>query len=105
MKEPDPDGEDGVEPALAEVEVLEVANEELGSAGVDVLGVAPGCRVDHVRRAVDRGEPARPVQTLQDERRRDAVAAADLQHAVVGAQIQLLDDAPQALAQEDGLQT
>ena len=82
VKEPDADGEDHVEPALAEVDRLERGDQELG---VLEAGVAPGGGGDHLRRAVDRGE-LRAV--LEHVGGRDAVAAADLEHALAGCDVE-----------------
>jgi hypothetical protein len=58
--------------------------------------VAPRRRRDHRRRAVD-GGVAPAVEALEDERGRDAVPAADLEHAVPRAQGELVDDPPEAI--------
>ena len=55
VEEPDSNGEDHVEAAVAEVEVLEPRNEEFGLSGIDVGGVPPRGRLNHLRRTIDRG--------------------------------------------------
>ena len=97
VEEPDAHGEDHVEAPVAEVEILEACDEELGDAGLDVRGVAAGGGRDHLGRAVDRGQAA-AVEPLAHERRGDAVAAADLEHAVVRPEAELVDDGAQSFA-------
>jgi hypothetical protein len=61
-----------------------------------VLGVAAHGRLDHLARTVDRGQvPA--VEPLAHKRRRDAVAAADLQHPVGGLDPEDLDGPRESL--------
>ncbi len=91
VKEPDADGEDLVEAAVCQVEVLEGRDEELGLAGFNVRRVSTCCGFDHLGRAVDRGQMASS-QALADERRGDAVAAPDLEDPVIRLDAQLLDD-------------
>jgi hypothetical protein len=90
-------GEDLVEAALAEVQLLELGDEELGLSCRDVLGVAALRRLDHLGGAVDSRE-APPVEPLADIGRRDALAAADLEHAVARLDAELVDDFQQAVA-------
>jgi hypothetical protein len=97
VEQTDPDGEDHVEPPVAEVGVLEARNQELGCPSLDMLGISPGGGLDHLRRAVDRRQPA-VAEPLTDHRCGDAVAAADLEHAVVGRQLEPLHDRCQPLA-------
>jgi hypothetical protein len=75
---------------------LDRPDEELGLSRGDVLLVPTGRDVDHLRRAVDRREAAGP-ETLADERRGDAVAAADLEHAILWADVQPVDDRSRAI--------
>jgi hypothetical protein len=84
-------GEDQVEAALAEIEFLEGRDEELRLAGFHVGGVAPSGRRDHLRRSIDGREPT-SLKPFAHQRRRDAVAAADLEHAVIGPNAELIDD-------------
>jgi hypothetical protein len=91
VEEPDPDGEDDVEAAIAQVEVLQLPDQELGSPRRDVTGVAARSGLDHLLRAVD-GRQAASVEALADERCGDAVPAADLEHTVVGTDAEVVDD-------------
>ena len=97
MKEPDAHGEHDVEAPLAEVEVLQPGDEELRRPGRDVRSVAPRRRGDHLRRAIDRGQPP-AVEPLADERRRDPMPAADLEDPVHGPDPQPFDHRSQPLA-------
>ena len=99
MEETDPDGEDLVEPPVAELEVLELGDEELDSAGFHMRRVPARGGIDHLGRTVDRGQRAVP-QALADERGGDAVAAADLEDAVIRSDVQLLDDGAQSLTHD-----
>jgi DNA-binding NarL/FixJ family response regulator len=76
VKEPDAYREDRVEASLAEVEVLQACDEELGPAGRHVLGVSPGRRFDHLRGAVDGGQAALP------SRSHTSVAATPCPHPI-----------------------
>jgi hypothetical protein len=76
----DVEGEDIVEAAIAEVRVLQRDGLERSPARVDVLAVPPRGNLDHLGRAVDRGDRSRR-QPLADQGDRDAVAAADLEQA------------------------
>jgi hypothetical protein len=69
LEEADADGKDLVEAAVAEIEVLEPCDEELGPARLDVRRVAARRGSDHLRRAVDGSQPP-AVEPLADERRR-----------------------------------
>jgi hypothetical protein len=101
VEEADADGEDLVEAALTQVELLELRDEELGLARFDICRV-PACRhFDHLRRTVDREQVA-AVEALADKRRGDALPAPDLQDAVSRPDVQLLDDGAKPLA--DGAQ-
>jgi hypothetical protein len=98
VEETYPNREDLVEAALAEVQVFEGCDQELGLAGLHVGGIAALSGLDHLRRAVHRRETAAS-ETLADQRGRNPVSAADLEHAVVGPYVKALDDGSQALAQ------
>jgi hypothetical protein len=91
VEEPHANGEDHIEAAVAEVGVLDVRDEELGLSGIDVRGVPARGGLDHLRRPVNRGQPA-AVEPLADHGRGHAVAASDLEHAVVGTNAKLIDD-------------
>ena len=86
----DVEGEDLVEAAIAEVGVLQRDGLEHSPARVDVLAVPPRGHLDHLGRAVDRGDRSR-CQPLADQGDRDAVAAADLEQAVGRADLQGID--------------
>ena len=60
------------------------------STMIDVLAVPSRGHLDHLGRAVDRGDRSRR-QPLADQRDRDAVAAADLEQAVGRADLQSVD--------------
>ena len=79
-----------VETAIAEVHVLQRDSLEHGLARVDVLAVPAHGQLDHLGRAVDRGDHSRR-QPLADQRDRDALAAADLEQAVGRADLQRVD--------------
>ncbi len=96
MEEPYPNGEDDVEATLAEVELLEVRDEELSFPGLDVRCIAPRSCLDHLRGAIDRGQSA-PVEPLADYRRGHPVTAANLEDTVVGTNAELIDDRPESL--------
>lgn len=97
MEEADPGGEDLVEPPRTEVDVLERADEELHRALGDVARVPAARRVDHLRGAVDGSDNA-AVEALADEADRDAVAASDLQDAVLRLDVEPLDDPSESIA-------
>jgi hypothetical protein len=97
VEETDPCREHQVEPSVAEIEVLEVGDEELRLARRDVRRVACPSRLDHLRGAVDRGE-APGVQQVAHHRRGDTGAAPDLEHPVVRPDVERLDDPAQPLA-------
>jgi hypothetical protein len=99
VKETHANREDLVEAAVSQVEVLEDRDEELGPAGLDVRRVSVGCGLNHLRRAVDRGEMSL-LKPLANERRRDPVPAPDLEHQVIGPDVQLLDDRSQSLTHD-----
>jgi hypothetical protein len=86
-------GEYLVEAALAQVEILERPDQELGSAGLEERGVAAFGGIDHLLRAVDRGQAA-GLEALAYVRRRDPVSAADLQDSVIGPDVEPLDYLP-----------
>src|SRR6187200_1879053 len=86
----DVEGEDLVEAPIAEVRVLQRDGLEHSPARVDVLAVPPRGHLDHLGRAVDRGDRSRR-QPLADQGDRDAVAAADLEQAVGRADLQSAD--------------
>jgi hypothetical protein len=80
-----------------QIELLQLRDDELGLAGLHVRGVSARGRLDHLRRAVDRGQ-ASALEPLADERRRDAVPAADLEDPVVRLDVEPPDHALEALA-------
>ena len=86
----DVEGKDLVEAAIAEVRVLQRDGFEPSPARVDVLAIPARGHLDHLGRAVDRGDRScrRP---LADQGDRDAVAAADLEQAVSRADLQSVD--------------
>jgi hypothetical protein len=84
---------------VAEIEVLELGDEEFGAARRDVVGVPPRGGLDHLRRPVHRREPA-AVAALADEAGRHAVPAADLQDAIVGLHVERVHDCAQARTHE-----
>src|SRR3954471_11280408 len=86
----DVEGEDLVEAPIAEVGLLQRDGLEHSPARVDVLAVPPRCHLDHLGRAVDRGDRSRR-QPLAEQGDRDAVAAADLEQAVGRADLQSVD--------------
>src|SRR3954471_22985088 len=86
----DVEGEDLVEAPIAELRVLQRDGLEHSPARVDVLAVPPCGHLDHLGRAVDRGDRSRR-QPLADQGDRDAVAAADLEQAVGRADLQGVD--------------
>src|SRR5687768_2039827 len=90
MEEANADREDLVEATISQVEVLEGRDEELSLASLDVRHVSTRGRLDHLRRAVYRGEMAF-FEALAHERRRDPVPAPDLEHPVTRPDVQLLD--------------
>jgi hypothetical protein len=91
VKQTDAHGEDLVESPLAEIQLLEARDEELGPAGRDVLGVPTGRGLDHLLGAVDGGQAAF-AQPLTHPRRRHALPASDLEHAVARPDVQALHD-------------
>ena len=86
----DVEGEDLVIAPVAEVRVLQRDGLEHSPARVDVLAVPPRGHLDHLGRAVDRGDRSRR-QPLADQGDRDAVAATDLEQAVGRANLQSVD--------------
>src|SRR3954466_2091904 len=86
----DVEGEDLVEAPIAEVDVLQPDGLEHRPARVDVLAVPPRGHLDHLRRAVDRGDRSGR-QPLADQGDRDPMAAADLEQAVGRADLQSVD--------------
>src|ERR687894_845432 len=96
VKEANADREDLVEAPISQVEIPKGRDEELGLAGFYVSCVSPRGGLDHLRRAVYRGEMAF-FETLANERRRDPVPAADLEDPVTGLDSQLIDDPSQPL--------
>jgi hypothetical protein len=99
VEKADADREDLVEAAISQIEVLKVRDEELGFAGLYVRRVSARGGLDHLRRAVYRGEMTF-VEAFANERRRDPVPAPDLEHPVTGPDVQLIDDRLQPLAHE-----
>jgi hypothetical protein len=99
VKETNADREDLVEATISQVEVLKGRDEELGFADLDVRHVSARGSLDHLRRAVYRGEMAF-FEALANERRRDPVPAPDLEHPVTRPDVQLLDDRSQPLAHD-----
>jgi hypothetical protein len=87
-----------VSKTVAQVQVLQRRDQELRLAGFDEGGVSASRGLDHLRRAVDRGQMA-SLEALADERGRDSVAAADLEDPIVRPDVELLDDPPQSLSQ------
>jgi hypothetical protein len=87
MEEPDADREDRVEASVAEIDVLEIPDEELGLPGLDVRRIPARCRSDHRRRAIDRSKST-VIESLADERGGDAVPASDLEHSFTGPKAQ-----------------
>ena len=99
VKKTHADREDLVETPVSQVEVLEGRDEELGFDGFYVRRVSARRGLDHLRRAVDRGEMA-CFEALANERRRNPVSAPDLEHPVIRPNVQLLDDGSQPLTHE-----
>ena len=85
------DAEDHVEALVAEVDLLERGAQEGRSSARDVLGVSGRRGGDHLWRAVDRDEAPAAGEALAHERRRHTVAAAELEHALVGPERERLD--------------
>src|SRR3954463_3400196 len=77
----DVEGEDLVEASVAEVRVLQSDGLEHSPARIDVLAVPPRGHLDHLARAVDRGDRSGR-QPLADQGDRHALAAADLEQSV-----------------------
>lgn len=98
VKEANADREDLVEAPISQVEVLKGHDEELGFAGFYVSCVSPRGGLDHLRRAVYRGEMAF-FEALANERRRDPVPTPDLEHPLIWPNVHLVDDRSQPLAQ------
>src|ERR687898_866071 len=92
----DIEGKDLVEAPIAEVRVLQPDGLEHSPARVDVLAVPPRGHLDHLGRAVDRGDRSHR-QPLADQGDRDAVATADLEQAVGRADLQRVDRPDEAL--------
>src|SRR3954449_9195510 len=86
----DVEGEDLVEAPIAQVRVLQRGGLERSPARVDVLAVPPLRHLDHLGRAVDRGDRSRR-QPLADQRDRDPLAAANLEQAVGWMDLQGVD--------------
>jgi hypothetical protein len=97
VEQSDPNSKDHVEAAVAEVEILEARDEELGFPGLDIRRVTSGGCLDHLRRPVDCGQSAF-AEPLADHRRGDPVATADLEDPVVRTNADLIDDALEPLA-------
>src|SRR5262245_20590848 len=83
----DVEGKDLVEAPIAEVRVLQRDGLEYSPARFDVLAVPPRGHLDHLGRAVDRGDRSRR-QPLADQGDRDAVATADLEQAIGRADLE-----------------
>src|SRR5688500_15569809 len=77
----DVEGEDLVESLVPEVRLLERGRLQNGPASRDVLAIPTRGHLDHLLRAIDRGDPAAG-QPFADQRYGHAVSAADLQHLV-----------------------
>lgn len=99
MEQADANGEDPVEAALSEVDVLERGDDELGPTRLDIPRVAATGGGDHLRRAVNGGESA-SIEALTDKGGGDSLPAADLQHPVVWPDLQLLDDRAEPLVHD-----
>jgi hypothetical protein len=99
VKEANADREDLVEATISQVEVLKGRDKELGFASLDVRQVSERGGLDHLRRAVYRGEMAF-FEAFAHERRRDPVPAPDLEDPVTGPDFQLIDDPSQPLAHD-----
>src|SRR5215218_6510725 len=77
----DVEGEDLVESLVAEVRLLERDRLQHGPSCGDVLAIPTRGHLNHLLRAIDRGDPSAG-QSLADQRYGHAVSAADLQHAI-----------------------
>jgi hypothetical protein len=99
VEEPDANGEDLVEAALAEIRVLGRGHQELGDPRLDEGRVPEPRRLDHLGRAVDR-DVAAAVKSLADHRRRHAVPAADLEQPVGRLDVKRLHRPLQARASQ-----
>src|SRR5215217_3342586 len=77
----DVEGEDLVESLVPEVRLLERGRLQHGPASRDVLAIPTRRHLNHLLRAIDRGDPSAG-QPLADQRYGHAVSAADLQHAI-----------------------
>ena len=86
----DVEGEDLVEAPIAQVRVLQRDGLEHSPARVDMLAISPRGHLDHLGRAVDRGDRSRR-QPLTGQGDRDAVATPDLEQAVGRADLQCVD--------------
>src|SRR3954451_19535938 len=77
----DVEGEDLVESLVPEVRILERGRLQHRPASRDVLAIPTRGHLDHLLRAIDRGDPSAG-QPLADQRYGHAVSAANLQHAI-----------------------
>src|SRR5688500_18874688 len=77
----DVEGEDLVESLVPEVRLLERGRLQNGPASRDVLAIPTRGHLNHLLRAIDRGDPSAG-QPLADQRYGHAVSAADLQHSI-----------------------
>ncbi len=91
-------GDDAVVAPAAQVGGRQRRGDDLEGAGRDVHRVPPRRRGGHRRRAVERGDVPGAREALADQRDRDAVAAADLQHAVGRLHAERVDDPGEPLA-------
>ena len=91
MKEAHADREDLVEATVFQVEVLKGRDEKFDPASFDVRRVSARRGLNHLRRAVDRGEMAF-FEAFANECRRNSVSAPDLEYPVIRPDVKLLDD-------------
>ena len=77
----DVEGEDLVELLVPEVDMLDPGRLQRRPAFRDMLAIPARGHLDHLLRAIDRGDPSAG-QPLADQRYGHAVSAADLQHAI-----------------------
>src|SRR3954451_4945065 len=79
----DVEGEDLGESLVPEVSLLERGSLQHRPAARDGLAISTRGHLDHLLRAIDRGDPSAG-QPLADQRDGHAVSAADLQHVIGG---------------------
>src|ERR671939_800069 len=80
----DVEGEDLVESLVPEVRLLERGRLQHGPSCRDVLAIPTRSHLDHLLRAIDRGDPSAG-QPLADQRYGNAVSAADLSTRSAGS--------------------